>query len=243
VEINRVTKLFRFSFLLVFGPWNAAIASYVTSATATLGSNVCNNAGTISATCMFSAVVPGGTESVIASGLAGPGGPPGRFLESDVVATGPASGTAFSSYTGFLIVTGASGSGTLTAQFTGFADVENGASPVNVQVMIGGTTSSQTLSPLPGTTYNFTAPVTFGVLIPFSVSIADAATGIVFHDGTFGTQIADGILQSAPAFSVPGANVNVVPEPASGLLVLFGAVCYGARRTVQCEKRRSASQG
>jgi hypothetical protein len=221
-----VKNVLRISILLVFGPCHVAVASYVTSATATLGSNVCNNGGTISAICTFSM----GGQTVVAEGLAGPGAPSGRFLESDAVATGAASGTAFSSFSGFLIVTGASGSGTLTAQFTGFADVENGASPVSLQVTIGGTTSSQTLSPFPGTMYNFTAPVTFGVLIPFSVSMADSATGIVFHDGTFGTEIADGILQSFPTLTVPGATVNVVPEPASGLLVVLGGWLLFRRR-------------
>jgi hypothetical protein len=206
----------------------AVLGLPISTVNATANSTTCTQTGSINASCSVGSPVLGDAATALATATWGL--PAGR-LETIVSGTG-FSGTASASVTfsGDLVVTGSSGTGNLTVQFSGFHD-PNGpdladTSVSAIAVDIGGTARSLTFPGGLPSTFSATAPVTFETLIPFSVSFSDSATGIMFHDGTRGTNSEDAVL-FFPAFLVSNANgqpignvhVQLTPEPASLVLI------------------------
>lgn len=207
-------------------------SSITTSASATAGTSACNQTGTTMASCNVNTPGdPNGPETATANATAT--WDSGGRLEAVSDAYGLTSSAASVSYSNMFIVTGASGSGDLTIQFTGFQDILSqspaGGTVSPLTVTVGGNSTNVTF-PLSGT-FSATLPVNFGVYENFAVTFSDTAFGTMFFDSTYGRGDADAALLSFPTFVVtsftgapiPGATVEFVPEPTTfGLLV--GAV-------------------
>jgi hypothetical protein len=216
------------------------LASTISTVSTAAGTNICNLSGTDTASCTSSTPGPNGPETASANATSTWLAPGGR-LEATTYADGPGTTASASiSFSAQLIVTGVTGSGDLDVQFSGFQDTTGGQQPGTVNpltVMIDGSSQSVTLPNLPTSPFTVTAPVNFGVAIPFSVSISDSAAGSFFHNGTYIAADADGVLLE-PSFVVTDANgsvlgngtVEFVPEPgtlgplgcAIALLLWFG---------------------
>ncbi len=206
-----------------------ALGSSITSVTTAAGTNACSQTGSDTASCTSTTSGPNGPETSSALAAATWLSPTGS-LEAITHANGPlAKASASVSFSAFLIVTGVTGSGNLDVQFSGFQDTSGGNQPGTVSpvsIMIGTSSQSVTLANGAPAPFTATAPVNFGVLIPFTVSFTDSAAGSMFNNGTYISEDADALLL-APTFVVtnssggvlPGASVQVAPEP--GTLALF----------------------
>lgn len=219
----------------------AGLATTTGSISATAGANSCSQSGA-NVSCNVSA--PGNT-------LSGPVTASASVIDTwdygggklEVTTDGYGFGTSATgsvSYSNMLIVNGASGSGDLTFNFTGFEDILSAppaggmVSPLTVKLGANSTTVN-----FPGSgSFSATLPVTFGVLVPFTISFSDSASGTMFMNETYGRGDADAALTTFPTFvvtSVTGApipaTVGIAPEPQTFGLLVAAIVAFGLVRT------------
>ena len=227
-----------------------ASASSMVGVTAMAGTHGCAQFSVSSASCNVSSPVGSQTASASAAATATWQPTGSGILEATVNGFGSntyASADASFSYS--IVVTGSTGSGHLQMVFSGFQmnilNTPDGATVFPVNIGVGHFLTSVTLPNGAPQTFSLTAPITFGELNLFNVSLDAIANGTFFHDGTFALNSADGIIQF-PTFVVTDANgavlsnasVQFVPEPATWFFVALGlAALFPAHRS---RKHRNA---
>lgn len=237
-----VAKSFLSGFLFVLALGFPASATSLVSVSATVNDTICNQSNPNSAICDISVpIVPGYLDAVRSEATATWALNGSGTLEAQVRSYGSttrtgASGTADVSFSNLLIVTGATGSGTLQILFSGYqasgvVPGDPGQAAVSpVGVSLGSFSTSAALPHgFQPQAFSVTAPLTFNSPTLFSVAFGANASGGFGSDCCNYASRADGILQF-PTFVVTDSSGNVlrnasvqfVPEPATWFFVVLG---------------------
>ncbi len=226
----RVAKWFSVGVLLAAG--FPATASSIASVSASLGSNTCSQSAPDAAHCNLSgtASAPGNVEATASAS------PDLGLVDLDLYVQG-ANANAFAGIndSNFLRVNGVTGSGSIQANFYGYdgtyINVPGAGSISPVSVTVGSFSTTFTMHRVStDNTYPVIAPIDFGVLTPFTVSL----TGTVSSTAYDSVYANSGFVNLfAPTFTVFDANGNVlpnasvefyIPEPATSVFVALGMV-------------------